>query len=170
MSLKVCTRVRALVALVGLFAAFVPSGALAQTTPTFKVAWYNIQSGKGEPALSGHPSTFVDTTNCTDPTKPLNAWGTGMLQTHLTTRVGSDAKMVALGLSEAWAGTCGSPENVRGVLGWKSRTSEQNGVAMVAKYGFSGPEEWVQLDISLNPNPVDTMWVLRIPVCLDKFL
>ncbi len=167
MSLKVCTRVRALVALVGLFAAFVPSGALAQTTPTFKVAWYNIQSGKGEPALSGHPSTFVDTTNCTDPTKPLNAWGTGMLQTHLTTRVGSDAKMVALGLSEAWAGTCGSPENVRGVLGWKSRTSEQNGVAMVAKYGFSGPEEWVQLDISLNPNPVDTMWVLRIPVCLD---
>jgi hypothetical protein len=150
-----------------LFTAFIPSSARAQTNPTFKVAWFNIQSGKGEPAMAGHTANFIDTANCTDLTKPLNAWGTGLVQAHLTQSVGNDPKVVALGLSEAWAGTCGSPERVRQVLGWKSKTSEQNGLAMVARYGFLGPEEWLQLDTTLNPNPVDTMWVLRIRVCLD---
>jgi hypothetical protein len=135
--------------------------------PTFKVAWFNIQSGKGEPALAGHTAHFVDTTNCTDFTKPINGWGTGLVQSHLTNSVGSDPKMVALGLSEAWASTCGSPEHVRQLLGWKSKTSEHNGLAMVAKYGFVGSEEWVQLDTTLNPNQADTMWVLRMAVCLD---
>ncbi|MEO8075003.1 MAG: Ig-like domain-containing protein, partial [Acidobacteriota bacterium] len=37
----------------------------------------------------------------------------------------------------------------------------------VAKYGFAGPEDWVELDTSLNPNPADTMWALRMNVCLD---
>ena len=45
--------------------------------------------------------------------------------------------------------------------------SEQNGVALVARYGFAGPEQWQQLDTSLNTTPDDTMWVLRVPVCLD---
>jgi len=143
-----------------------PTPAFAQT-PTFKVAWFNIQSGKGEPALAGHTSTFSDVSNCTDSTQPMNGWGVGFVQSHLLKSVGGDPKIVALGLAEAWASVCGSPENVRKVLGWKSRTSERNGVAIVAKYGFAGTEEWVQLDTSLNPNPADTMWVLRIPVCLD---
>jgi hypothetical protein len=91
----------------------------------------------------------------------------GFVQQHLAKSIASDPKIVALGLAESWASVCGSPENVRKALGWKSRTSERNGVAMVAKYGFAGAEEWVQLDTSLNPNPADTMWVLRIPVCLD---
>ena len=142
-----------------------PSSALAQTT--FRVGWINIQSGKGEPAMAGHPSTFSDVTNCTDSSKPLNGWGVGFVQQHLVKSIASDPRIVALGLAEAWASVCGSPENVRSVLGWKARTSERNGVAMVAKYGFAGAEEWVQLDTSLNPNPADTMWVLRIPVCLD---
>ena len=38
---------------------------------------------------------------------------------------------------------------------------------MVARYGFAGPEEWEQLDTTLNTNQADTMWVLRMPVCLD---
>ena len=168
MSLKVCARAGALLVLAVAAVVVAPASAIAQTTSTFKVAWFNIQSGKGEPALTGHTSTFVDTTNCTDRTKPINGWGTGFVQSHLTKSVGSDPKMVALGLAEAWASTCGSPENVRQLLGWKSRTSERNGVAMVAKYGFAGPEEWVQLDTTLNPNPADTMWVLRMPVCLDS--
>jgi len=167
MRVKICTRVRAFVVMPALLSAFVPSSARAQTSPTFKVAWFNIQSGKGEPALAGHTANFTDTSNCTDLTKPLNGWGTGLVQAHLTQSVGNDPKVVALGLSEAWAGTCGSPERVRQVLGWKSKSSEQNGLAMVAKYGFAGPEEWLQLDTTLNPNPVDTMWVLRLPVCLD---
>ncbi len=167
MSAEVRTLPARLVSLAALVAALAtPSPALAQSS-TFKVAWYNIQSGKGEPAMTGHPSTFSDVTNCTDSSKPLNAWGVGFLQKHLLKSVGGDAKIVALGLAESWASVCGSPENVRKVLGWKSRTSERNGVAMVAKYGFAGPEEWVQLDTTLNPNPADTMWVLRIPVCLD---
>ncbi|MBA3231410.1 MAG: hypothetical protein H0T05_01195 [Acidobacteria bacterium] len=52
-------------------------------------------------------------------------------------------------------------------LGWKARSSERNGVAVVAKHGFSGPEEWVQLDTTLTDNPADTKWVLRRDVCLD---
>lgn len=167
MPVRVCARVSALGLLAALFVPLGPSSARAQTTPTFRVAWFNIQSGKGEPALAGHTANFVDTTNCTDFTKPINGWGTGLVQSHLTNSVGSDPKMVALGLAEAWASTCGSPEHVRQLLGWKSKTSERNGVAMVAKYGFAGPEEWVQLDTTLNPNPADTMWVLRIAVCLD---
>jgi hypothetical protein len=168
MTVKVCTLARALVVLTVLVSTLVSDRAFAQATPTFKVAWFNIQSGKGEPAMAGHPAHFVDTTNCTDFSQPINGWATGLVQAHLMNSVGGDPKVVALGLAESWASTCGSPENVRKVLGWKSKTSERNGLAIVAKYGFAGPEDWVQLDTSLNPNPADTMWVLRIPVCLDS--
>jgi Bacterial Ig domain len=170
MPADVCSRARAVLvlgaAIVGALAA--PSAAFAQSVPaSFKVGWFNIQSGKGEPGMPGHLIRFPDSTNCTDTTKPMNGWGIGLVQQHLTASVGNDPKVVALGLSEAWASVCGSPENVRRLLGWKSRTSERNGVAMVARYGFAGTEEWLQLDTTLNPNPADTMWVLRIPVCLD---
>ena len=75
--------------------------------------------------------------------------------------------MVALGLDESWGNVCGSPENVRQALGWKAHSSEQNGVALLARYGFAGAEQWQQLDTSLNTSPDDTMWILRVPVCLD---
>jgi hypothetical protein len=88
------------------------------------------------------------------------------VQQHLRQAIADDPDVVALGLGEAWP--CGSPENVRNALGWAARSSERNGVAMVARYGFAGPGEWVQLDTSLNSNPADTMWVLRLPVCLDS--
>lgn len=143
-----------------------PCRAQAQTPATFKVAFYNIKSGKGQIALSGHPATFADTTNCTDLSQPLNAWGVGVVQQHLARSVGTDPGVIAIGLAEAWG--CGSPENVRRALGWSARTSERNGVALAARYGLAGPEEWEQLDTSLNVNPVDTMWVLRVPVCLDE--
>jgi exonuclease III len=142
----------------------VPASASAQTGGRFKVAFYNIQSGKGEPPLPGRLSTFADTTNCTDPTQPLNAWGVGVVQRELRDRIGADPAIVAMGMDEAW--TCGSPAHVAGVLGWKA-TSERNGVGLVARYGFAGPEEWRQLDTSLNDNQKDLMWVLRTPVCLD---
>jgi hypothetical protein len=141
-----------------------PSVGAAQTDGTFKLAYYNIKSGRGQVGLTG-VSTFSDTGNCTDRARPLNAWGTGLVQQHLLASIRNDPAVVALGLGEAWA--CGSPENVRQVLGWKARSSERNGVAMVAKHGFAGPEEWVQLDTSLTDNPADTKWVLRRDVCLD---
>jgi len=163
----VCIRVPArLVALSAvLLAAMIPASASAQTA-TYKVAYWNIQSGKGEPALPGNPVTFYDTSNCSDPSKPLNAWGLGFVQKHLSDSIASDPAIVALGLGEAWP--CGSPENVRQALGWKSRSTERNGVGIVAKFGFAGPEDWLQLDTSRNENPADTMWVLRLPVCLDS--
>jgi hypothetical protein len=148
-----------------LIIASAPGAAVAQTA-TFKLAFWNIQSGKGEPALPGNPVTFSDTSNCTDTTQPLNAWGKGVVQAHLQQSIANDPAIVALGLGEAWP--CASPEKVREALGWKSRSSERNGVAIVAKYGFAGAEEWVQLDTTLNTNPADTMWVLRQPVCLDS--
>lgn len=132
--------------------------------PSFKVATYNIQSARGEPALPGRPVLFTDNMNCTDAAQPMNAWGVGLVQQHLRAAL-SDPAVVALGLSEAWV--CGSPTNVRQALGWKASSTERNGVAIVARHGFSGPEEWVQLDTSLNLNAADTMWVLRVPVCLD---
>jgi hypothetical protein len=143
-----------------------PAGAAAQPAATFKVAYYNIKSGKGQIGLTG-TATFADTANCTDTSKPLNAWGVGLVQQHLVESLGNDPSVIALGLGEAWASVCGSPENVRKALGWKARSSERNGVAMVARHGFAGPEEWIQLDTSLNNNPVDTMWVLRREVCMD---
>ena len=163
MSVRVCSRARTRAfGLLFLFSLVAPTLADAQS---FKIAYFNIQSGKGEPALTGHAVNFSNVPNCTDPAQPLNAWGIGMVQQHLRDSVGNDPDIVALGLGEAWL--CGSPENVRKALGWKARTSERNGVGIVARYGFAGPEEWVQLDTSLNPNPSDTMWVLRIPVCLN---
>ena len=167
MSAEVRTFAFRFLSLAALIAALVPPAPAFAQTSTYKVAWFNIQSGKGEPAMPGHTSTFSDVNNCTDKTQPINGWGVGLVQSHLLKSVGADPKIVALGLAESWASVCGSPENVRQVLGWKSHTSERNGLAIVAKYGFKGTEEWVQLDTTLNPNPSDTMWVLRIPVCLD---
>jgi exonuclease III len=142
--------------------------AVSAQTPapqTFKVAFYNIQSGKGEPALPGVASPFPDTSNCTNPSLPLNAWGLGIVQRELAAHLGNDPSVVALGLAEAW--TCASPSAVRNALGWRAASSERNGVGIVARHGFGGPETWLQLDTTRNVNPKDTMWVLRVPVCLD---
>lgn len=138
----------------------------AQTVsnPTFKVAYYNIQSGMGTACLTGTCS-FQRNANCTDPSQPLNAWGVGVVQAELDAALNGDSAVIALGLGEAWA--CASPEAVRKALGWAAHTGERNGVSLVARYGFAGPAEWFQLDTSLNSNPSDTMWVVRAPVCAD---
>src|SRR6266542_1342334 len=143
--------------------------ALAQTAAsssdaTFKVAYYNIQSGMGTTQLTGICS-FERNSNCTDPSQPLNAWGAGVVQAELNRALNSDSSVIALGLAEAW--TCASPAAVLESLGWAAHTGERNGVSLLARYGFAGPPEWFQLDTSLNSNPSDTMWVVRAPVCAD---
>src|SRR3954470_24336798 len=142
-----------------------PSSAAGAETRV-KVGFWNVRSGKGVSALPGHASPFVDSTNCTDPSQPLNAWGTGAMQAELSKAL-ADPSVVALGLAESWYSVCASPDNVRKALGWKATTGEQNGVALVAGYGLAGPERWQQLDTTLNTNPLDTMWVVEAPVCLD---
>jgi endonuclease/exonuclease/phosphatase family metal-dependent hydrolase len=87
-----------------------------------------------------------------------------LIQEELRTQL-ADARVIALGLAEAWR--CGSPENVTRALGWAAHTGDRNGTALVARYGFAGPETWRQLDTSRNTNPRDTMWVVRAPVCID---
>jgi hypothetical protein len=74
---------------------------------------------------------------------------------------------VAIGVTESWYSVCASPERIRQALGWKTASAEQNGVAIIARHGFAGPEQWQQLDTTQNNNPSDTMWILRAPVCLD---
>jgi hypothetical protein len=125
-----------------------------------------MRSGKGIAALPGHAAPYTDSANCTDPSQPLNAWGVGAVQTELLRALG-DPAVIALAVNESWGTVCGSPENIRNALGWKAATRERNGVAIVARYGFAGADEWLQLDTTLNPMPSDTMWVVRAPVCLD---
>jgi hypothetical protein len=50
---------------------------------TFKLAYSNIKSGKGQIARPGCPATFADTSNCTDRTQPMNASGTGIVLQEL---------------------------------------------------------------------------------------
>jgi endonuclease/exonuclease/phosphatase family metal-dependent hydrolase len=156
-------RVRALFAVASCVATVLASERPAAAS-TFKVAFFNIQGGKGEPPIGG-PSPFADTNNCRDTTQQLNAWGQEFVQPALVEGVRNDPDVIVIGLAEAWA--CASAEAVQAVLGWKAATSTRNGVAMVAKYGFAGPEVWVQLDTSLNQTPADTKWVVRRPVCID---
>ena len=131
-----------------------------------KVAFWNMMSGKGVDALPGHNAPFIDTPNCTDPTQPLNAWGVGATQAQLNT-IKNDSAVIAMGVAEAWTSVCASHEAIREYLGWAATTGEQNGVGLIAKYGFAGPAQWQQLDTSLNTSPNDTAWVVRAPVCLN---
>ena len=137
----------------------------AQSPTSFKIAFYNVQGGKGELPLPGRSCAFTENNNCTDPSQPLNAWGKGVMQAELKAKLGNDASVVALGVAEAWI--CATPANIQQALGWAARSSARNGVAIIARYGFAGPEQWLQLDTSLNESPTDTMWVLKVPVCLN---
>ena len=73
-------RARGLVCPLALALVLIGSAASAQT---FEVADWNITSGKGQVALPGNPATFVDTSNGTDPTQPMNAWGVGIVPREL---------------------------------------------------------------------------------------
>ena len=130
---------------------------------TVKIAFYNIRSGQGIEAMRGHTTPFSATVNCDPKAGAVNAWGVGMVQQELVSAIKNDASVIALGLAEAW--NCGSPDHVRRVLEWKADSSERNGVALIARHGFSGPVDWLQLDTSKNRNPRDTMWVVHGRVC-----
>ena len=133
---------------------------------SFKVAFYNIRSGKGSQPLRGKPAaSFAESNSCAGSDRSLNAWGTGVVQQELATRIKNDASVLALGLAEAWA--CASPKDVLAVLGWKGRSDERNGTAVLARFGFAHREQWTKLDTSHNKNPRDEMWVVRAEVCMN---
>ncbi|MEO8521306.1 MAG: endonuclease/exonuclease/phosphatase family protein [Acidobacteriota bacterium] len=123
----------------------------------FKVATWNIRSGMG---IRGFTTTSWshETINCTDRSKPINAWGIGLPQAELG-RIKDDPSIVALALQEAW--NCGSPNNVNGVVGFKTASGERDGTALLARYGFSGPVKYQDID------PKAHQWVVGGDVCLD---
>ena len=122
----------------------------------FKVATWNIRSGMGIRGFST-TSWSSDTLNCTDRSKPLNAWGIGLPQQELE-RIRGDQSIVAFATQEAW--NCGNPANINSVLGFKTMSGERNGTALAARYGFaSGP--------TYTKNTGDD-WVVGGAVCLDS--
>jgi endonuclease/exonuclease/phosphatase family metal-dependent hydrolase len=124
---------------------------------TFRVATWNIRSGMG---IRGFRTTNWnhDTLNCSDRSKPMNAWGVGLPQ-QILQQLRRDTTIVALAVQEAW--NCGSPARINEVLGFKFATREQEGVALVARYGLSGPPIYRRIDDRHN------RWVIGGNVCLD---
>jgi hypothetical protein len=107
----------------------------AQIDGPFKIAFYNIRSGEGIPGLRGHASAFSDVSNCTDSSKPMNAWGVGIVQKTLTSAAGSDPAVIALGLAEAWTNVCASP-NMSAQCSGGSRLRRCGMVAASDHYGI----------------------------------
>lgn len=98
------------------------------------------------------------TLNCTDSARPMNAWGVGLPQQELR-KIAVDGSVVALAVQEAW--NCGSPKQINQVLGFKTITREQQGVALAARYGFHGEPIYFRIDV---PND---RWMIGGDVCLD---
>lgn len=126
----------------------------------FKIATWNVRSGMGIQGFGPRPWRH-DTLNCTDRTKPLNAWGIGLPQRELQ-RLRADSAIVALAVQEAW--NCGRPENLNAVLGFRTATREQNGVALIARYGFAGAPVTQRIGA---PGGYDS-WMVGGRVCLDE--
>jgi hypothetical protein len=74
-------------------------------------------------------------------------------------RVRDDSSVVALALQEAWF--CGSPQNVQGVVGFKTASSDRNGTGFLARYGLSGAMKYLEIDSKAN------QWLIGGDVCLD---
>src|SRR5688572_9859284 len=92
-----------------------PQAPRAAAGQTFRVATWNVRSGMG---IRGLRTTAWnhDTLNCTDPSKPMNAWGIGLPQQVLR-QLRDDTTLVALAVQEAW--NCGAPARINEVLGFK---------------------------------------------------
>jgi endonuclease/exonuclease/phosphatase family metal-dependent hydrolase len=122
---------------------------------TFKVATWNIRSGMG---IRGFATTSwsSDTINCTDTSKPVNAWGIGLPQMELA-RIRADQSIVAFAVQEAW--NCGSPTNINSVLGFKDVSREQNGTALLARYGFAAAPTYTKIS--------GEDWLVGGPLCLN---
>ncbi len=122
----------------------------------FAVATWNIRSGMGV-----HRSSAPwdhGTLNCTDTSKPMNAWGIGLPQRELKALAANPA-IVAVAVQESW--NCGKPRQVNQVLGFKAITREQQGVALAARYGFAGEPVYYRID------QISDRWVIGGAVCLD---
>jgi endonuclease/exonuclease/phosphatase family metal-dependent hydrolase len=122
----------------------------------FKVATWNIRSGMGTHRSSA--SWDHTTLNCTDRSKPVNAWGVGLPQRELEA-LAADPTVVAVAVQESW--NCGKPRQVNEVLRFQTITREQQGVALAARYGFHGEPIYHRIDVASD------RWIIGGLVCLD---
>ncbi len=156
------------IALLALLCLAVYAGGVgAQGKPTFSIATYNISGGKGAGPLAGHECPFSEGGNCTDPSKPMNAWGKGVIQQVLEQVASTHPHIAGMVLDESYQALCAGPSQVQKLLGWKEHVPEENGVTALARFGIKGKPEWLQLDTTKNENPKDTAWVVRVEMCLD---
>jgi endonuclease/exonuclease/phosphatase family metal-dependent hydrolase len=130
--------------------------------PVFKVATWNIRSGMG---IRGFGSTAWrhDTLNCTDQSKPMNAWGIGLPQAELE-RLRDDPSIVAVAIQEAW--NCAAPDAINAILGFRTATREEEGVMLLARHGFAGPPKYQRIDLRWNRTIVGGDVCLD-PACVD---
>ena len=134
------------------------SSTMSSAAPaTVKVATWNVRSGMGIAGF-GTRNWQHDTLNCTDRSKPMNAWGIGLPQKELE-RLKADPAIVALAVQEAW--NCGDPKQLNAVLGFKTATRTRNGVAIIARYGLSGKPVFQSVGAGYDS------WLVGAAVCLD---
>lgn len=154
-------------AFVSIVAMFVLRWSLFADAPLlFKVANWNIRSGMGVKALTGGVGAMFssDTQNCTDTSKPMNAWGWGLPQQALTEAIAGDPSVIALGLQEAWG--CGKPGNVRQVLGWNYASADLNGTALLARNGIRGAL-FTQRIATRGIDGTEDQYLFGADVCVD---
>jgi hypothetical protein len=130
---------------------------LSTAPATFKLATWNVRSGMGIAGFATRNWNHT-TLNCTDRSKPMNAWGIGLPQKELE-RIRADTTIVALAVQEAW--NCGRPEQLNAVLGFKAATREQNGVALLARHGLAGRPIFHRIGARYDS------WLVGGAVCLD---
>ena len=64
-----------------------------------------------------------------------------------------------MAVQEAW--NCASPTAINAILGFKTASRENEGVALLARYGFSGPLKYERIDPAFN------RWLIGGDVCID---
>lgn len=138
----------------------------AQAPETFSVATWNIRSGYGAVAEGVHSPFDMNTANCTDATKPQNAWGVGLPQRFINADIGADPSMVALGLQEAW-GSCGNVKNIAALLKWTA-SPERSGVGLLARYGIVGQWDMWQVEMTDVAGAPEDRWIVGANVCIAR--
>ena len=127
---------------------------------TFKVANWNVRSGMGI-AGTTNPKINSDSTDCSvNASKPGGPFWPAM------DAVKDDAAVIALGVQEAWA--CATPQKIRAYLGWRHATPEQNGTALITRYGLQGKHVMKQVAFKGVEGASEDQWLFGGDVCVDS--
>jgi endonuclease/exonuclease/phosphatase family metal-dependent hydrolase len=145
---------------VAIWVSFVTLSSGQQPPARFAVANWNVRSGMGI-AGKKNPRIDSDSTNCSvNASKPGGPFWPAM------NAVKDDPHIVALGVQEAWA--CATPQKIRDYLGWKHATEEQNGTALVTRYGLQGRHIRQQIAFAKVEGANEDQWLFGGDVCLDE--